>query len=392
MAGLVAAAFLTAGARPVRSSRRGGRGHRGRGHPPAATPLDPAPGAAGRPLVAPAVYTSHHGVLDVTLVASQQRVMIAGRRVLAKVYNGSFVAPTLIAAPGDLVRVKLVDHLDEPTNLHFHGLEVSPSGHADNIFVSVDPGHSFQYRFRLPHSAPTGTFWYHSHEMVPMSEMGRFPDAGSEEQVFDGLSGLLEVKGIDAAICPRRCAGSPSGTWRCATSRWPGGAIVDTDINSNAPTTRLVDGQLRPRLTIAPGQTQLWHIANIGADIFYRLALPGHTFEVVAQDGHPVIHAQRVSTLLLPPGKRWDVLVRGGSRGIDPAGDAVLRRGRRPLPGDDRWPPLVTTGRAAAPVSAAERHLLGLGRPAPGPRRPPAGRRLLREPAGHALLHRRPVL
>ena len=52
-----------------------------------------------------------------------------------------------------------------------------------------------------------------------------------------------------------------------------GGQIVSTDIDSNAPTTRLVDGQVDPRITIAPGQTQLWHIANIGADIFlYRLS------------------------------------------------------------------------------------------------------------------------
>ena len=131
-----------------------------------------------------------------TLVAAQRRVTIAGRRVTAKVYNGSFVAPTLMVWPGDLVRIRLVNHLDEPTNLHFHGLEVSPSGHADNVFVSVDPGRSFQYEFRLPRSAPTGTFWYHSHEMVPVSQMMRYPDAFSEEQVFDGLSGLIEVQGL----------------------------------------------------------------------------------------------------------------------------------------------------------------------------------------------------
>ena len=168
------------------------------------------------------------------------------------------------------------------------------------------------------------------------------------------------------------------------------GAIVGTDINSNAPTTRLVDGQLRPRMTIAPGQTQLWHIGNVGADIFYRLALPGHAFEVVAQDGHPVIHAHRVSTLLLPPGKRWDVLVRGGKLGSTPLQTLFYHEG------DDNYP--VTTlatlhHRPRGPPGApAQRHLLGLRRPAPGPRRPPAGRGLLREPGRHGVLHRRPGL
>ena len=180
------------------------------------------------------------------------------------------------------------------------------------------PGHSFQYRFRLPRNAPTGTFWYHSHEMVPMSADGAFsPDAASEEQVFDGLSGLLEVKGLSDDL-PRAAARDPAAL--PGPARRPGGRrrrSSITDIDSNAPTTRLVDGQLRPRLTIAPGQTQLWHIGNVGADIFYRLALPGHTFEVVAQDGHPVIHARRVSTLLLP------------------AGQALGCAGPRRAPGDD---------------------------------------------------------
>jgi FtsP/CotA-like multicopper oxidase with cupredoxin domain len=313
----------------------------------AGAPLAPEPGAPGRKLVAPAVYASHHGVLNVTLVASEKRVTIAGRRVLAKVYNGSFTAPTLIASPGDLVRVKLVDHLNQPTNVHFHGLEVSPNGHADNIFVSVPPGQAFQYRFRLPPSAPTGTFWYHSHEMVPMSQMGRFPGAASEEQVFDGLSGLLEVKGLERDL-PRALRGIPQRYLALRDVQVAGGAIVDSDINSNAPTTRLVDGQLRPRLTIAPGQTQLWHIGNVGADIFYRLSLPGHSFEVVAQDGHPVIHARRVSTLLLPPGKRWDVLVRGGRRGTTPLRTLFYHEG------DDNYPvttlaTVLTTGRPVRP-------------------------------------------
>ncbi len=318
--------------------------------PTPGAPLTPAPGGTGRPLREPAVYTSHHGVLDVTLVASEQRVPIAGRRVLAKVYNGSFAAPTLVASPGDLVRVKLVDHLDQPTNLHFHGLEVSPDGDADNVFISVAPGHSFQYQFRLPRNAPTGTFWYHSHEMVPMAEMERFPTTGSEEQVFDGLSGLLEVKGLTRDL-PPRLRGIPQRYLALRDVQVADGAIVDSDINSNAPTTRLVDGQLRPRMTIAPGQTQLWHIGNVGADIFYRLALPGHTFEVVAQDGHPVIHAQRVSTLLLPPGKRWDVLVRGGRRGTTALKTLFYHEG------DDNYPvttlaTLVTTGRAVRPAPA----------------------------------------
>lgn len=122
--------------------------------------------ASGQSLAQPAVYASRHGVLNVTLVASEKRVRIGGQMVLAKVYNRAFTAPTLQIHPGDMVRLKLVNHLDEPTNLHFHGLEISPSGHADNIFLSIDPGQSFQYYFRLPRSAPTGDV------LVPLARDG----------------------------------------------------------------------------------------------------------------------------------------------------------------------------------------------------------------------------
>jgi suppressor of ftsI len=312
--------------------------------PTAAAPLAPAPGVVGKPLRQPAVYTSHHGELNVTLVASRRRVMIAGRRIVADVYNGSFAAPTLVVSPGDMVRIRLVDHMSQPTNLHFHGLEISPLGHADNVFVSVDPGHSFQYAFRLPRSAPTGTFWYHSHEMVPMAQMRRYGTTGSEEQVFGGLSGMIEVTGLTDDL-PRSLRGLPQRYLALRDVQVAGGAIASSDIQSNAPTTRLVDGQYQPTMTIAPGQTELWHIANIGADIFYRLALPGHSFEIVAQDGHPVIHPERVSQLLLPPGKRWDVLVRGTTPGITPLETLFYNEG------DDHYPETtLATVRTAGPT------------------------------------------
>ena len=107
--------------------------------------------------------------------------------------------------------------------------------------------------------------------------------------MFDGLSGMLEVKGLTDDL-PRSLRGLPQRYLALRDVQVADGAIASSDIQSNAPTTRLVDGQYQPTITIAPGQTQLWHIANIGADIFYRLALPGSQLRDVAQDGHPVIH------------------------------------------------------------------------------------------------------
>src|SRR5438132_1412746 len=49
------------------------------------------------------------------------------------------------------------------TNLHFHGLSVSPNPGADNVFLDLMPGKSEPYAFRVPPEHPAGTFWYHPH-------------------------------------------------------------------------------------------------------------------------------------------------------------------------------------------------------------------------------------
>jgi FtsP/CotA-like multicopper oxidase with cupredoxin domain len=87
-----------------------------------------------------------------------------------------------------------------------------------------------------------------------------------------------------------------------------------TSIDSNNPTVRLVNGQLRPVLTMRAGETQLWRFVNAGADIFYRLRLAGYQFTVIGEDGRPVAKITTADNLLLPPAKRFDVLVTAGAR------------------------------------------------------------------------------
>jgi FtsP/CotA-like multicopper oxidase with cupredoxin domain len=277
-------------------------------------------------LVEPPVIRSHHGVLNATLLASEERVTLAGQQVLAKVYNGSYAAPTLLVRPGDEIKVKLVNHLSGPTDLHFHGLKVSPQGHADNVFVSVPAGRSFQYSFRLPRNAATGTYWYHSHEMDPGGSMAMAMAGGpgmamsssmtmlAEEQVSAGLSGVIEVQGLRRYL-PAAERHARERVLALKDAQIKDGAIISTGIDSDAPTTRMVDGQVDPRIAIRPGETQLWHVANIGANIFYDLHLAGRTFQVIAQDGHPVIRSWGARDLVMAPGMRFDVLVRGSSSG-----------------------------------------------------------------------------
>ena len=51
-------------------------------------------------------------------------------------------------------------HHFNTTNLHFHGVHVSPDGIADNIFRSMEPGQSYDIEIAIPQgssrAAPIG--------------------------------------------------------------------------------------------------------------------------------------------------------------------------------------------------------------------------------------------
>jgi len=44
-----------------------------------------------------------------------------------------------------------------------HGLNVSPLGARDNVFIDIDPAASYQYDMPIPIDHPVGLFWYHPH-------------------------------------------------------------------------------------------------------------------------------------------------------------------------------------------------------------------------------------
>jgi len=83
-------------------------------------------------------------------------VTINGRRYVTSTYDGTFPGPALVICPGDRVTVHLINDLGEDTNLHVHGLHVSPSANHDNIFVDVRPGQRFTYQYRWPQTRTLG--------------------------------------------------------------------------------------------------------------------------------------------------------------------------------------------------------------------------------------------
>jgi FtsP/CotA-like multicopper oxidase with cupredoxin domain len=71
------------------------------------------------------------------------------------------------------------------TNLHFHGLEVSPNAPQDDVLDMIAmPGQTLNYRVDIPKDHPPGLYWYHTH-----------PHGESYQQVGDGMSGAMSSQG-----------------------------------------------------------------------------------------------------------------------------------------------------------------------------------------------------
>jgi len=265
---------------------------------------------AGMNFSKPIDVYSKDGVLKTTLVAEYKIGKVDNQTITAMVYNGSLPGPAYHVYPGDRVEIDLVNNLNESTNLHFHGLHVSPGNNSDNVLLDVEPGMTQHYVLDIPKDHEPGTDWYHSH----------FHKL-SYGQVSAGLSGIFIVEGLEKLL-PEPLQNITQHT--IAMRDFPfDNLFVTTGDLSNTMTMHerlTVNGEVNPVINIKSGETQLWRLANIGPENELIVQLPGNTFHVIAEDGSPVWKVWNNESLFFPSGKRFDVLVTANGSGSIPLG------------------------------------------------------------------------
>lgn len=304
----------------------------------------------GQPLNDPPKIKSRNGKLALTLTARRARVRISGKLVNARVYSASangkvypaaYMPPVLEVQPGDNLRVSLVNKLGEPTNLHTHGFFISPAGNQDNIFVDLPGGKTFMYNYFIPQDISPGLYWYHPHYHTLV-----------EEQVFGGLAGLLYVRGLEKLL-PANLQGITERFMGLKDFQLnDGNSIPANNIDSGAATNRTINGRIQPVISLQAGETQLWHLGNIGADIWYDLELAGLTLTVIAEDANPLDKPLTTDHLLMAPAKRYDVLVQAQK----PGNYQLITRAMTTGPDGDDYPEALmakvkVTGTEKAPVA-----------------------------------------
>ena len=191
------------------------------------------------------------------------------------------------------------------SNLHFHGLNVSPTCHQDEVVNTlVQPGQEFDYSVQIPANEPPGLYWYHPH-----------PHGFSEGQVQGGATGAIIVEGLQQAN--PALVGLPEQTFVLRDLLVP----TAEQSQNNAPAWDLSIDNVPvsfPAYTpavvlVAPGQQQLWRILNSAADTILNLQYivggSAQQLTVVAIDGVPITGGSiQESSVLLPPGSRAEVV------------------------------------------------------------------------------------
>jgi FtsP/CotA-like multicopper oxidase with cupredoxin domain len=308
---------------------------------------------------------SRNGVLRVELTY-RGFVDANGSARYCYVYKDGSEAPTLRLKPGDLLVLRLKNEVSLPsqpierksrmhtmrgecadgemtgtsTNIHFHGLDVPPVCHQDDVLnTMIRPGDPpFEYRFRIPLNEPPGLYWYHPHV-----------HGLTKTQVLGGASGALIVEGIERAN--PSLAGLPErvlvirdqellnpNAEPVKTDSMPPplvlrdaeGDILNTGTGGGKPAKDLsinfvpvpYPGYPPAAIKMRSAERQLWRVLNASAITYLDLQMlvnnSPQMLGVVSLDGNPInkngLAGNRIvweSHILLPPAGRVEFVVKG---------------------------------------------------------------------------------
>jgi len=261
-----------------------------------------------------------------------------GRNAFA--YGGRTVPPVIRLTPGSDITLRYVNalpsHSDEEcalgpcanmSNLHFHGLHVSPERPQDDVLTMLSsPGETLHYKVVVPPDAPPGLYWYHTH-----------PHGESARQDLDGMSGAIVVDGIDRYYpelhhMRERVLILRDGDIEHADQASRKQILQRLEISSSRCGTSVeqtsdriftVNGEIRPQIPMGSGERQFWRIVNTSPDRYADLQVGGQQLEILALDGMPLSYHNRnrrtrkVDHILVAPAARMEAIVTGpplGSR------------------------------------------------------------------------------
>jgi FtsP/CotA-like multicopper oxidase with cupredoxin domain len=268
-------------------------------------------------------------------------IEIAPHRFVSAVsYNGQFPGPLLRFKEGQPVTVEIHNDTDTPEQLHWHGLaipaDVDGAAEEGTPFIPAQGMRRITFKPR-----PAGFRFYHTHNraganlsagqysgrvgpvyIVPKHEPGSY-----DREVFLVLKefepslsqgGDMDMNFLAPAARDKELESAGESAMKASLAKgMPHGFEVGYryfTING-----RML-GHGEP-VRVKQGERVLFHVLNGSATEIRSLALPGHTFKVVALDGNPVPSPADVPVLWLGTAERISAIVEMKNPGVWTMGD-----------------------------------------------------------------------
>src|SRR5213596_2093035 len=289
----------------------------------------------------PAISPNQSAGADYTLRIETSPVEIAPKRIISiTTYNGQFPGPLLRFKEGQQVTVDVFNDTDTPEQLHWHGQKIPTDvdGAAEEGTPFI-PAHGKRRIVFTPR--PAGLRFYHTHNRAganlaagqfrsqvgpvyiePRQEPGRYDRevflvlkefeptfSRGGDMAMDFLSPPTRVKSLEQAgefaMKASIAKGMPHG--------------YEVGYGSFTINGRML-GHGEP-IRVKQGERVLFHILNGSATEIRSLALPGHSFQVVALDGNPVPNPAQVPVLWLGTAERVSAIVEMNHPGVWIMGD-----------------------------------------------------------------------
>ena len=303
------------------------------------------------PFQNPPDLRSKDGALVTELIAQYtdpHSTSIAGCPVTLRTYNGRLVGPTLRVRQGDVVNLLLSNNLPaetaeevqaqiaqesqsaylattpasfNTTNLHFHGLHVSPTGNSDNVLLDIVPQSRLRYEVKLPATHPIGSYWYHAHAHGSTAIQVGSGMAGAiviEDDPNKIPKSLWEANKREKVFVFQTILYNQAGRLDQITSLFPGSQCDGKDCPWDASKRRItINGQLVPVITMKRGEVQRWRLIDTAFREGIQFAVTGHDLHEIALDGNYLGHVDtwKAGTPIdLQSGYRSDVLIKASMK------------------------------------------------------------------------------
>jgi FtsP/CotA-like multicopper oxidase with cupredoxin domain len=234
-------------------------------------------------------------------------------------YNGQVPGPLLRLKEGVPVTIDVTNATEKEDIVHWHGLATDSlnDGAMEEGSPMIPPGATLRYRL-VPR--PAGTRWYHTHAGAREGDTEDLTRG-----TYSGQFGFLLVEGSSQPAAYDQELNLAIHHWQ--PSFVP---MVETmrSVSANKPQTSGSDvgykyatinmhalGAGEP-IRVKQGQRVLLRLLNASATENVELALPGHSFKILAMDGNPVPISRNVETLSLAVAERVDAIVEMNHPGV----------------------------------------------------------------------------